>query len=155
MKKYVVFFIFSYFLPSISFSQKNREKEIPTVKVGINVTPKGVISLREPQKGATSLIGISAVVSISYKRVLINTQYSFNSNSFGVLTNLTLNKWVGFYGAGTKSVLKKGGYGGVGVVVTPPTKPFALMIETGTTWDTWSPSVSFGALIPLTIKLGR
>lgn len=137
----------------ISISKINAQKDSVSISAGLMFVPQGTISLKNPEKGFSTFAAGFLVAQISYKKTTYTPFYNMTGNATGIAIYQSFTNNFGSYVVGTKSILKEGGYVGIGLGTPVAAGRATFFVECGSPWNTWDPGIYIGAFIPLTKKL--
>lgn len=134
-------------------STANAQTDSLKINAGIVIAPQGGISLSEPSKGFQAFMPVLAVVSLTKKNTTFVPMYNVANNTVGILIAQDFTPKFGGYVIAMKSVLAKGGYTGVALTTPVANGRANGFVEVGTSWESFSPSIYVGVIIPFKFKV--
>jgi hypothetical protein len=121
------------------------------IKVGFLFNPQANMSMKEPQKGFRIITPLLLGVPFTKDNHTFIPHYNLGANALGFIYGYSLQKEYQAFIIANKSFLEKGGYCLIGI-----NKKIGFargFVGLGTAWNTWSPDITFGVIIPITFDI--
>ncbi len=130
-----------------------RAQDTLSVKVGIFFAPQALINLKDPSQGSATITPVSLCLSFAKGRGVVNAMYNLTYNKVQLVYWHELVGPTGLYAVVNKGVFSKGGYTSLGVTRSVAAGRAVGFFEVGSNWHEWTPTVYFGAIIPLMFQV--
>lgn len=123
-----------------------------TWNAGFIFAPQGELNLKKIDNGFSGVPSLEGAVSIVYKKTAILGLYLINSNSLGIVIDQEISKKSALYLIQTRSITQQSNYTGLGFRISVAEGHASAFTEIGNEWNTGTPYLYTGLLIPFMLK---